>query len=66
MAITPTSAGPSEQAPRASRHGDVAERPRRSPTARAIAGHELQRLAKRHLWMHFTRMGAYEEAPRSR
>ena len=22
---------------------------------------ELQQLAKRHLWMHFTRMGAYEE-----
>ena len=22
---------------------------------------DLQRLAKRHLWMHFTRMGAYEE-----
>ena len=23
---------------------------------------DLQRLAKRHLWMHFTRMGAYGEA----
>jgi adenosylmethionine-8-amino-7-oxononanoate aminotransferase len=24
---------------------------------------ELQELAKRHLWMHFTRMGAYDKAP---
>ena len=22
---------------------------------------ELQKLARRHLWMHFTRMGAYED-----
>jgi adenosylmethionine-8-amino-7-oxononanoate aminotransferase len=27
----------------------------------AQKGGELQELAKRHLWMHFTRMGAYEE-----
>src|SRR3954469_22224713 len=26
------------------------------------AASELQNLAKRHLWMHFTRMGAYEDA----
>src|ERR671931_1776335 len=30
-----------------------------APTATAS---ELQELAKRHLWMHFTRHGAYEEA----
>ena len=27
---------------------------------------DLQEQAKRHLWMHFTRMGSYEEAPRCR
>src|SRR3979490_2068548 len=35
------------------------------PSAPAIAqedGGRLQRLAKRNLWMHFTRMGAYEHA----
>ena len=32
-----------------------------SDAAPAQTGGELQELAKRHLWMHFTRMGAYEE-----
>jgi adenosylmethionine-8-amino-7-oxononanoate aminotransferase len=32
-----------------------------SDAAPAQSGGELQELAKRHLWMHFTRMGAYEE-----
>ncbi|MEA2352396.1 MAG: hypothetical protein QOG41_1663 [Thermoleophilaceae bacterium] len=32
-----------------------------SDAAPAKSGGELQELAKRHLWMHFTRMGAYEE-----
>jgi adenosylmethionine-8-amino-7-oxononanoate aminotransferase len=33
-------------------------------TAQAMEGREesLQELAKRHLWMHFTRMGAYEDS----
>src|ERR1700734_2294232 len=30
-------------------------------SASAIASSDLQAQAKRHLWMHFTRMGAYEE-----
>ncbi len=33
-----------------------------SPAFRAIDSAELQQLAKRHLWMHFTRMGGYEDA----
>src|SRR3954462_15655327 len=32
-----------------------------SYAAPAGSGSELQELAKRHLWMHFTRMGAYED-----
>jgi adenosylmethionine-8-amino-7-oxononanoate aminotransferase len=35
------------------------------PDGPAVAGHQpgdLQRLAKRHLWMHFTRMGSYADA----
>jgi adenosylmethionine-8-amino-7-oxononanoate aminotransferase len=32
-----------------------------SDAAPAKSGGELQELAKRHLWMHFTRMGAYEQ-----
>jgi adenosylmethionine-8-amino-7-oxononanoate aminotransferase len=32
-----------------------------SDAAPAGIGSELQELAKRHLWMHFTRMGAYED-----
>jgi adenosylmethionine-8-amino-7-oxononanoate aminotransferase len=32
-----------------------------SDAAPAQTGGELQELAKRHLWMHFTRMGAYEQ-----
>src|ERR671935_3057903 len=31
-----------------------------SATTAAVAGANLQELAKRHLWMHFTRHGAYE------
>jgi adenosylmethionine-8-amino-7-oxononanoate aminotransferase len=33
-----------------------------SATTAAVAGTNLQELAKRHLWMHFTRHGAYETA----
>ena len=56
MAITPTSTGP----------GGVTNRGRApaSPDSNADAhgsATELQQLAKRHLWMHFTRMGTYEE-----
>jgi adenosylmethionine-8-amino-7-oxononanoate aminotransferase len=32
-----------------------------SDAAPASRGSELQELARRHLWMHFTRMGAYED-----
>src|SRR2546421_8219949 len=32
-----------------------------SDATAADAGGELQELARRHLWMHFTRMGAYDE-----
>ena len=35
-------------------------------TMSETAGTSLQELAKRHLWMHFSRMGAYDAAPRSR
>jgi adenosylmethionine-8-amino-7-oxononanoate aminotransferase len=31
------------------------------PSVQAGSSRDLQRLAKRHLWMHFTRMGAYDE-----
>ena len=31
-------------------------------TEHAVEQSTLQELAKRHLWMHFTRMSAYEEA----
>src|SRR5256714_3308215 len=47
----------------ASSNPDAASAP--GPTAPAIAGgrdSDLQRNAKRHLWMHFTRMGAYAHA----
>src|SRR5881398_114594 len=47
----------------ASSNPDAASSP--GPTAPAIAGEgdsDLQRNAKRHLWMHFTRMGAYANA----
>ena len=33
-----------------------------SPGSGAIDSADLQQLAKRHLWMHFTRMGGYEDA----
>jgi adenosylmethionine-8-amino-7-oxononanoate aminotransferase len=33
-----------------------------TPTADPVATSSLQELAKRHLWMHFTRMGAYADA----
>ncbi len=57
MAITPTSTGLSER--------DRGERAPASPSGTHAggdrAGSDLQELAKRHLWMHFTRMGVYEE-----
>ena len=31
-------------------------------TEPVVAGNDLQALAKRHLWMHFTRMGSYADA----
>ena len=31
-------------------------------TEQAVTQGSLQELAKRHLWMHFTRMSAYEQA----
>ncbi|MEO8093098.1 MAG: aspartate aminotransferase family protein [bacterium] len=33
-----------------------------TPTAEPVERSSLQELAKRHLWMHFTRMGAYADA----
>src|SRR5207253_2950614 len=33
-----------------------------TPPAMPAGGSELQRKAKRHLWMHFTRLGSYAEA----
>jgi adenosylmethionine-8-amino-7-oxononanoate aminotransferase len=56
MAITPTS-------PEVSERIDRGQAP--PPEAGAGGGHppgELQELAKRHLWMHFTRMGVYEDS----
>jgi adenosylmethionine-8-amino-7-oxononanoate aminotransferase len=53
MAITPTSPEVSERSEQA------------AGAASAWGGHppgELQELAKRHLWMHFTRMGVYEHS----
>ena len=32
-----------------------------TPPAKGTEQSELQRLARRHLWMHFTRMGAYSD-----
>ncbi len=37
----------------------------RRAAAHGTPGDELQELAKHHLWMHFTRMGAYDEQPTS-
>jgi hypothetical protein len=48
MAITPTSTNLSEQG--------------RGDAATGNAGSNLQALAKRHLWMHFTRMGVYADS----
>src|SRR4029077_20644358 len=58
MTITPTSTGLSEQAPRgrATTSAGVS-----AETEKDRVDGDLQALAKRHLWMHFTRMGAYEE-----
>jgi adenosylmethionine-8-amino-7-oxononanoate aminotransferase len=56
MAITPTSAGLNEQAQAGAAPADAGTR-----AGGGQSGSDLQRLAKRHLWMHFTRMGAYEE-----
>jgi adenosylmethionine-8-amino-7-oxononanoate aminotransferase len=60
MAITPTSTGPSEQARGSRAPATAGTSPGASPGG-SRSDTELQRLAKRHLWMHFTRMGAYEE-----
>jgi adenosylmethionine-8-amino-7-oxononanoate aminotransferase len=60
MAITPTSTNLSEarsdgiSASTAATGGAV-------PESMKAAGGDLQTLAKRHLWMHFTRMGAYAD-----
>jgi len=40
----------------------MAVRPETAAGPRAVGGTDLQQLAKRHLWMHFTRMGAFETA----
>jgi adenosylmethionine-8-amino-7-oxononanoate aminotransferase len=45
--------------------GSTAAPGARGPSGPAVAGHDgdrLQRLAKRNLWMHFTRMGSFEHA----
>jgi adenosylmethionine-8-amino-7-oxononanoate aminotransferase len=52
MAITPTSIDLSEQA-----RGDAA-----ISSSGSTGGSDLQALAKRHLWMHFTRMGVYADS----
>src|SRR5271154_6213581 len=51
MAITPTSADLSE-----------GPGPDRVSIARPVQERDLQSLAKRHLWMHFTRMGVYADS----
>ncbi len=57
MAATPTSTGLSDDAAATgSGLGQVV-----GQESAGGAGSELQALAKRHLWMHFTRMGVYEE-----
>jgi adenosylmethionine-8-amino-7-oxononanoate aminotransferase len=53
MAATPTSTDPSK-------HPAGRQAPDGSESPAAPSG-DLQALAKRHLWMHFTRMGSYEE-----
>jgi adenosylmethionine-8-amino-7-oxononanoate aminotransferase len=57
MAITPTSTDLSEQARTQGGRGT----PEPAGAGDGPGESELQQLAKRHLWMHFTRMGAYEE-----
>ena len=42
--------------------GGVLDPSPRAARAGSFSGGDLQELAKRHLWMHFTRMGAYETA----
>ncbi len=60
MAATPTSTDAGEGAAgERSRLGSAGRM--RGATAAAAPASGLQALAKRHLWMHFTRMGVYEE-----
>ena len=56
MAITSTSTGRSEQG-----RGERAPAGSGTHAGEDMGTSDLQELAKRHLWMHFTRMGAYEE-----
>ncbi len=51
MAITPTSTGLSE-----------GPSPGQVGIASPVQESDLQSLAKRHLWMHFTRMGVYADS----
>jgi adenosylmethionine-8-amino-7-oxononanoate aminotransferase len=71
MAITPTSTEASERIdrgqgpPPAPGAGGAERAGGHRLTTDAGGGHppgELQELAKRHLWMHFTRMGVYEDS----
>jgi adenosylmethionine-8-amino-7-oxononanoate aminotransferase len=45
-----------------SAHGAGGEKMAISSAAQTATGSKLQELAKRHLWMHFTRHGAFDEA----
>ena len=58
MAVTPTSTNLSKNRP----DGASTNTTETAETAStAPGGSDLQGLAKRHLWMHFTRMGAYAD-----
>jgi adenosylmethionine-8-amino-7-oxononanoate aminotransferase len=60
MAITPMSTNLSEARPDGT-SASTAARSGAAPESTAAVGDDLQTLAKRHLWMHFTRMGAYAD-----
>src|SRR3984885_8999289 len=63
MAITPTSTVNTARGDtRTALAGGTASQESTAATAGGGAPSDLQTLAKRHLWMHFTRMGVYEDS----